>query len=149
MNKLARNKKKKKYYTYIESAAWKRKRIEKLAIHPRCQICDSIENIQIHHRWYNLNGHSIVGKEVVERDLITFCAECHQKWHDIFKLQETTKGRLEQFLSVRTGIQAKFIEPTIPKKKKKSKLERQINAIKHYVKPVVNTRKSIRRMLDV
>lgn len=141
---------KKKYKTYIESKSWKKKRQDKLSIHPRCQICDSIEDIQIHHRWYNLNGHSIVGKEVPERDLITFCAACHQKWHDIFKMQETTKVRLEQFLSVRTGIQAKFNETYIKKKKKKrSNLERKINTIKYYVKPVVDTRKSIRRMLDI
>lgn len=108
-----------------------------------------------------MNGKSIVGKEDIDRDLITFCKECHEKWHQIYGLKMTTKRRLEEFLSVRTGIQATFIE----KEKKKKKIPKTIKRasgkswparnkkfplIKQVIVPLpIDTRETIKSLLDV
>jgi 5-methylcytosine-specific restriction endonuclease McrA len=42
----------------------------------RCQLCGSMQNLQVHH--LKFRSHS--GGDV-ERNLITLCAECHAQMH--------------------------------------------------------------------
>ena len=66
------------YHEYLESAKWQRKR--KAAIQQaggRCQLCNSREGLQVHHRTYER-----VGNES-STDLTVLCQLCHQKFHGI------------------------------------------------------------------
>jgi 5-methylcytosine-specific restriction endonuclease McrA len=42
----------------------------------RCQVCGSMQNLQVHH----LKFRSQSGDDV-EQNLITLCAECHEQMH--------------------------------------------------------------------
>ena len=42
----------------------------------RCQVCGSMQNLQVHH----LKFRSQSGGDV-EQNLITLCAECHERMH--------------------------------------------------------------------
>ena len=42
----------------------------------RCQVCGSMQNLQVHH----LKRRSHSGSDV-EQNLITLCAECHERVH--------------------------------------------------------------------
>ena len=44
--------------------------------HWRCQLCSSMQNLQVHH----LKLRSQSGRDE-EQNLITLCAECHEKVH--------------------------------------------------------------------
>lgn len=65
-----------KYQAYLESEAWQRKRAEVLSIwRHRCAICNSEENLHVHHRtYYRVFNESIT-------DLIPLCADCHELFH--------------------------------------------------------------------
>lgn len=43
----------------------------------RCRLCDSSEDLNVHHRTYDNLGSEKVG------DLTTLCKSCHEKFHDI------------------------------------------------------------------
>lgn len=48
----------------------------------RCRMCGKNYNLEIHHCTYQINGISIVGKELEHLEcLVTLCEDCHQKVH--------------------------------------------------------------------
>lgn len=70
---------KQKYYDYIaKSEIWKTiKRLKLEVDNYKCSYCNSIHNLQIHHKTYkNLYNESL-------NDLITLCDKCHKKEHGI------------------------------------------------------------------
>jgi 5-methylcytosine-specific restriction endonuclease McrA len=71
------------YKQYLQTEHWKNKRLEKLATHPNCQICNSPKGIQVHHKRYKYDNQSILFNERVE-DLITLCGSCHRLTHHYF-----------------------------------------------------------------
>jgi len=47
-----------------------------------CQICNSNENLHVHHKTYENHGKSEGLKMYNLRDLIVVCADCHKMIHD-------------------------------------------------------------------
>jgi hypothetical protein len=69
-------KKKPKYYEYIKSAAWKRKRQAAIKHHGICcKVCGTSQNIGVHHLTYKN-----LGNEKME-DLTILCWEHHSEHH--------------------------------------------------------------------
>jgi len=65
------------YEHYLLSPEWRRKRQLVLKIYQnRCALCNSPNNLEIHHRTYWKNGESQVGREKLS-DLVCLCQECH------------------------------------------------------------------------
>jgi 5-methylcytosine-specific restriction endonuclease McrA len=52
----------------------------------RCQVCGSMQNLQVHH----LKFRSRSGGDI-EQNLITLCAECHEKVHRKVKTLGSTQ----------------------------------------------------------
>lgn len=48
----------------------------------KCQLCNSSDNLQTHHKTYARHGYEHMTK-VIKEDLIVLCEECHTKFHDI------------------------------------------------------------------
>lgn len=64
------------YNHYIKSNAWNLKRNKRLEIdNNTCQMCGSVDNLQVHHWHYNNVGDEKMG------DLMTVCKSCHSKLH--------------------------------------------------------------------
>lgn len=60
------------YLTYLRSATWRSKRIAALErAGQRCQVCNSPDKLQVHHRTYER-----LGNELPE-DLTVLCDDCH------------------------------------------------------------------------
>jgi 5-methylcytosine-specific restriction endonuclease McrA len=64
------------YREYLHTGEWARKRwgaMKRAGF--RCQLCNSPDNLQVHHRCYDRLGD--------ERwfDLLCLCAECHELFH--------------------------------------------------------------------
>ena len=65
------------YLDYIASDVWKELADESREnANNRCKLCNSPENLRVHHRTYER-----LGKELQD-DLITLCSDCHEKFHD-------------------------------------------------------------------
>jgi len=65
------------YSEYIKSDAWKVRRLRALALaENRCQVCNSPNAPQVHHRTYERLGHER------DADLIVLCRDCHRLFHD-------------------------------------------------------------------
>jgi 5-methylcytosine-specific restriction endonuclease McrA len=64
------------YSRYIKSASWKKKAAaaRKRAGY-RCQLCNRMLPLQVHHRTYERLGYELKG------DLIALCARCHRRHH--------------------------------------------------------------------
>jgi HAMP domain-containing protein len=65
------------YDEYLKTDHWMATRIGALerAGH-RCQLCNSNERLQTHHRSYERRGHE------QPEDLIVLCADCHKTFHE-------------------------------------------------------------------
>ncbi len=65
-----------KYPAYLESPEWKRKRgAAKRRAKSRCQVCNSDDQLEVHHRTYeNLFDEK-------PSDLTVLCAHCHGIFH--------------------------------------------------------------------
>lgn len=64
------------YSAYLQTKHWKEKRLLKLSqADNRCQICNSPDNLQVHHRVY----HDLFNEN--DNDLIVLCISCHQLFH--------------------------------------------------------------------
>lgn len=75
--------KKMKYSAYLQSNHWKRKRSKSLSrAKYRCQLCNSDQDLNVHHRTYKN-----LGKEDYS-DLTVLCTMCHEKHHDILPIWE-------------------------------------------------------------
>lgn len=65
------------YAEYLRSPAWKSKRDEAIEhADRRCQLCNSDERLNVHHRTYERLGSEL------PTDLIVLCKDCHAKFHD-------------------------------------------------------------------
>ncbi len=65
------------YQDYLRTQDWLRRRAVKLEISEyRCQLCNSSEGLQVHHRTYERLGCEKMG------DLIVLCKECHALFHE-------------------------------------------------------------------
>lgn len=66
-----------RYYAYIASEAWKKKRAWAIKEHGgRCAVCGTSNRLQVHHKHYRTLGHE--GKE----DLEVLCFGCHSHEHE-------------------------------------------------------------------
>lgn len=63
------------YRDYLKSQLWKVIRDAKLAVDPRCEICDGSLANQVHHIAYNREV--LQGKN--RRKLVSTCGDCHTK----------------------------------------------------------------------
>ena len=55
----------------------------------KCVVCNSLDNLQVHHKQYHFSKLSRTFKEPWEYDsiyLITLCKKCHQKGHSKYKI---------------------------------------------------------------
>jgi hypothetical protein len=69
-----------KYQDYLVSSEWEKKRTKALeyAEH-KCQICNSTEDLNVHHNTYtNLPAEH-------DRDLIVLCKHCHKNYHFVME----------------------------------------------------------------
>ncbi|GAF82832.1 unnamed protein product, partial [marine sediment metagenome] len=63
---------------YLKSEHWRKKRIEALDYAKRlCQLCNSDELVNVHHRSYENLGHEHTS------DLTVLCKTCHKTFHTI------------------------------------------------------------------
>lgn len=71
------------YAEYLQSPEWKEKqqKARQFANH-RCQVCNSSEDLNVHHRTYDRLGHEHMG------DLIVLCRNCHEIFHNNAELNE-------------------------------------------------------------
>lgn len=66
------------YSQYLKTDHWNMIRRDALArSRYRCQLCNSQEPLQVHHRTYERRGQEIPS------DVIALCQSCHEKHHDI------------------------------------------------------------------
>lgn len=66
------------YTEYLQTDEWAHTRQAALKrAHYRCQLCNSKQNLHVHHRTYER-----LGKEAAH-DLVVLCEICHQKHHEI------------------------------------------------------------------
>ncbi len=65
------------YTEYLETPEWAEKRelILERDGH-RCMLCNTIENLQVHHRTYARRGYELL------EDLVTLCADDHEHFHN-------------------------------------------------------------------
>lgn len=64
------------YADYLKSPEWAQKRQRALRFAGfRCQLCNSPERLNVHHRTYERLGQELMG------DLITLCNDCHSIFH--------------------------------------------------------------------
>jgi HNH endonuclease len=52
-----------------------------------CQLCDSKDKLQVHHRRYDNIGHESLS------DLIVLCDRCHSRFHDVLKSDQMSLYR--------------------------------------------------------
>lgn len=77
----------KEYDDYLKSEAWQHKRDLRLKIDDySCAMCGRPQEkckrgLTVHHIRYYRNGHSILGRENVWKDLVSLCYPCHHKLH--------------------------------------------------------------------
>lgn len=65
------------YDEYVASPRWQARRRLYYANHPRqCFVCESDEEIYLHHRSYRRLGHE------PDSDLVPLCGRCHRLLHD-------------------------------------------------------------------
>lgn len=73
------------YKDYLKSNDWLVKKFNKLKYNRRrCAICNSLENLDLHH----LNYKNLV--DVDNSDLRILCRRCHFLAHDLYKIGEIT-----------------------------------------------------------
>lgn len=71
------------YAEYLQTEEWLHKREQALTRDEyRCRMCNTSENLQVHHRTYRRRG-----KEE-PTDLTTLCDSCHEHFHTRVKQQE-------------------------------------------------------------
>ena len=67
------------YQQYLMSDHWKKTRYRSLRKASfRCQLCNSKDNLQVHHITYERRGCELL------EDLIVLCRPCHARFHDKF-----------------------------------------------------------------
>ena len=81
------------YKDYLKSDHWKntRDRVAEYWGH-RCAVCNSPDNVQVHHRTYEH-----IGQERMQ-DLILLCDDCHRKFHGERYGLEPIQATLERYV---------------------------------------------------
>lgn len=81
---------KSEYHQYLSSPAWKAISFKvKENAGNRCQVCNSPDNLQAHHRTY-----ANIGNESEHLgDLVCLCGGCHQLFHQERHLYRSRKGK--------------------------------------------------------
>ena len=100
------------YENYLQSSHWKATRLKMYRLRvPKCEICKSTKQLNIHHKTYNN-----LWRETAD-DLVILCKKCHFLWHEYSKGMRLTDktlrrakkyykyniGRKETMLSIATG----------------------------------------------
>lgn len=98
------------YDKYLKSTHWQNIRMKKLDAGRFCNICQSVDNLHIHHRRYsignkeatnskkrglNIKAGSTLGREKL-CDLIVLCGSCHRLWHAHFDKRYLTNHKASQ-----------------------------------------------------
>jgi len=64
------------YHEYIQTAEWRQKaELKKKSVNHCCQVCNSSDNLHVHHRTYENMGNER------DNDLTVLCKDCHQLFH--------------------------------------------------------------------
>jgi len=64
------------YAKYLKTPEWQAKRQKALRFAGfHCQVCNSSDRLEVHHRTYERRGHELLG------DLVTLCNDCHMIFH--------------------------------------------------------------------
>jgi len=99
------------YQLYLKSPEWKTIRKRKLAeAGYSCQLCNSSENLQIHHRTYE----RIFMEDM--RDLTVLCENCHHKFHSSIKYDEMTVEAITKIIDdkVEEAVLEKILDEFYP-----------------------------------
>lgn len=71
------------YTDYLRSDVWRRFRRRYFKSYPKlCVLCYSTNDINLHHRYYNRDGVTILGRELFI-DVCALCRVCHVKIHTL------------------------------------------------------------------
>lgn len=71
------------YEEYLQSKHWKQIRAIMLNKFGKCQVCGSIDNLEVHH-----NSYEHVGEEKNHlEDLVVLCHDCHSLFHHQKRIQ--------------------------------------------------------------
>jgi 5-methylcytosine-specific restriction endonuclease McrA len=86
---ISSSKEREKHNRQLLSKSWQRKR-NKILIRAMniCEYCKKTECLEVHHLYY------IIGNNIwdyPDNALIVLCRECHQKWHDEYKIEYREK----------------------------------------------------------
>lgn len=97
------------YSQYLQSTHWQETRKYKLTSHPQCQVCDSLEKLNIHHKRYKHNGKSVLNNEK-QSTLITLCSSCHRLFHKYIGIEypKVNKRILQIRRLISLGVKKKF-----------------------------------------
>ena len=109
MKKLSHNK---EYTDYIQSDAWKAKRILAIAKNRKCLICRSKEHLVVHHRNYN----NFMKEQL--SDLVVLCESCHNLLHQSHPPNLTIEEHTNRFLRFKQNDVAKMKKQKLQKKKR-------------------------------
>lgn len=76
------------YEQYLQTPHWQAVREAAIAYAGRCQVCDSAESLQVHHRRYDRLG------EECPADVTVLCRLCHRLFYLARQLPEKRGGRV-------------------------------------------------------
>lgn len=71
------------YYEFLETPYWQIiARYKKLLCDAKCEICGSTQELNIHHKSYEIHGQEHL-MENIENNLMCLCSECHRTMHEV------------------------------------------------------------------
>jgi 5-methylcytosine-specific restriction endonuclease McrA len=86
------------YEKYLKSDHWQKKRLQILDFWDhRCCICNSSENLEVHHRTYERVGNELI------TDCIVLCDKCHERNKIQNKFEDINLYWLEKSMRVCNG----------------------------------------------
>jgi 5-methylcytosine-specific restriction endonuclease McrA len=75
------------YFEYLRSEPWKLKaEAAKARAGHRCQVCNSADRLDVHHRTYERLGREL------DSDLTVLCRPCHQLFEDYLAQQRERRS---------------------------------------------------------
>jgi 5-methylcytosine-specific restriction endonuclease McrA len=90
-----------KYKEYLETDMWKRKSKALREYYGGCAVCNSIENLSVHHKHYHT-----LGREGLA-DVTVICWPCHRKYDDERKA-EKAKQKVRMPILQNTNILPRY-----------------------------------------
>lgn len=67
-----------KYQDFLNTLYWKTIAEKKKYRDKKCAVCNSTQNLNVHHRTYEHHGYEL---RYMWKDLVCLCHECHEKYH--------------------------------------------------------------------